>query len=116
MTSSSRAAPPARRYTLKFVPAALAEWGALDGSVKANLKKLLAKRLDNPHVPGSELRGELRGCYKTWTGGFRWASFALKLLLPIRPIGRCSRFRPWLGSIPVPCICAFRSTWRSSSV
>lgn len=64
MTSSSRAALPARKYTLKFVPAALAEWGALDGSVKANLKKLLAKRLDNPHVPGSELRGELRGCYK----------------------------------------------------
>jgi len=64
LTSSSRAAPPARRYTLKFVPAALAEWGALDGSIKANLKKLLAKRLDNPRVPGSELRGELRGCYK----------------------------------------------------
>ena len=64
MTSSSRAAPPARRYTLKFVPAALAELGALDGSIKANLKKLLAKRLDNPRVPGSELRGELRGCYK----------------------------------------------------
>lgn len=64
MISSSRAAPPARRYTLKFVPAALAEWGALDGSVKANPKKLLAKRLDNPHVPGSELRGGLRGCYK----------------------------------------------------
>ena len=65
MTSSSRAAPaPARRYALKFVPAALAEWGALDGSVKANLKKLLAKRLDNPHVPGAALRGELRGCYK----------------------------------------------------
>jgi len=64
LTSSSRAAAPARRYKLKFVPAALAEWGALDGSVKANLKKLLAKRLDNPHVPGAELRGELRGCYK----------------------------------------------------
>ena len=64
MTSSSRPAPPARAYTLKFVPAALTEWRALDGSVKANLKKLLAKRLENPRVPGSELRGELRGCYK----------------------------------------------------
>ncbi len=64
MTSSSRAATPARAYTLKFVPAALAEWRALDGAVKAPLKKLLAKRLQNPHVPGSELRGGLRGCYK----------------------------------------------------
>ena len=64
LTSSSRPAPPARTYTLEFVPSALTEWRALDGSVKANLKKLLAKRLENPHVPGSELRGGLRGCYK----------------------------------------------------
>ena len=64
MTSSSRPAAPAQVYTLKFVPSALTEWRALDGSVKVNLKKLLAKRLENPHVPGSELRGELRGCYK----------------------------------------------------
>lgn len=32
------------------MPEALAEWAALDGSVRAPLKKLLAKRLDNPHV------------------------------------------------------------------
>jgi mRNA interferase RelE/StbE len=42
----------------------LEEWKALDGSVKENLKKLLAKRLDNPHVPGGALHGELNGCYK----------------------------------------------------
>ena len=64
MTSSSRAATPARAYTLKFVPAALAEWRALDGAVKAPLKKLLAKRLQNPHVPGALLHRELAGCYK----------------------------------------------------
>lgn len=46
------------------MPQALTEWNALDGSVKDNLKKLLAKRLDNPHVPGGELHGELKGCYK----------------------------------------------------
>ncbi len=46
------------------MPQALTEWKALDGSVKENLKKLLAKRLDNPHVPGGELHGELKGCYK----------------------------------------------------
>ena len=46
------------------MPEALEEWRSLDGSVQAPLKKLLAKRLDNPHVPGGELHGALRGCYK----------------------------------------------------
>ncbi len=51
-------------YRLKFLPEALAEWQALDGSVKETLRKLLKKRLAQPHVPGAELRGDLRGCYK----------------------------------------------------
>jgi mRNA interferase RelE/StbE len=42
----------------------LEEWQALDGSVKENFRKLLKARLDNPHVPGSELRGKLKGYYK----------------------------------------------------
>jgi len=46
------------------MPAALAEWQALDGSIKETLRKLLHKRLDNPHVPGGALHGELAGCYK----------------------------------------------------
>ena len=46
------------------MPEALEEWNDLDGSVRTNLKTLLAKRLDNPHVPGGELHGELAGCYK----------------------------------------------------
>lgn len=52
------------KYGLRFMPEALEEWHRLDGSVKAPLKKLLAKRLDNPHVPGGELHGPLAGCYK----------------------------------------------------
>ena len=52
------------KYRLFFLPQALTEWKALDGSVKENLKKLLAKRLENPHVPGGALHGELSGCYK----------------------------------------------------
>jgi mRNA interferase RelE/StbE len=52
------------KYRLQFIPAALEEWKSLDGSVKENLKKLLAKRLDNPHVPGGELHGDLKGHYK----------------------------------------------------
>lgn len=46
------------------MPEALAEWQTLDGSVRAPLKKLLAKRLEQPHVPGGALHGPLAGCYK----------------------------------------------------
>ena len=52
------------RYRLQFVPSAWAEWQSLDGSVKEPLRKLLKKRLDNPHVPGAELHGALAGYYK----------------------------------------------------
>ncbi len=64
MTSSEAAGRPKYKYKLRFMPEALEEWHRLDGSVRAPLKKLLAKRLDNPHVPGGELHGELAGCYK----------------------------------------------------
>jgi len=52
------------KYKFRFMPEALEEWRSLDGSVQANLKKLLAKRLDKPHVPGGELHGALAGCYR----------------------------------------------------
>jgi mRNA interferase RelE/StbE len=52
------------KYRLKFVPEALEEYLGLDGSIRATLKKLLAKRLDSPHVPGGALHGDLVGCYK----------------------------------------------------
>ena len=52
------------KYKLKFVPDALEEWNKLDGSIKEPLRKLLKKRLDQPCMPGSELHGELRNCYK----------------------------------------------------
>lgn len=69
MTRSKRKAPTgstreAPRYRLKFVPPALKEWDALDGSVKEVLRSQLRKRLDNPHVPGSRLHGGLANCYK----------------------------------------------------
>lgn len=51
-------------YRLKFLPEALTEWEALDGSVKSVLKKLLKKRLDQPHVAGAMLHGGLNHCYK----------------------------------------------------
>ena len=52
------------KYRLQFVPSALAEWQKLDGSVKEPLRKLLKKRLENPHVPGAALHGALVGHYK----------------------------------------------------
>ncbi len=51
-------------YRLQFLPEALEEWQALDGSVKTLLRKAIKKRLEQPHVPGSELHAELRNCYK----------------------------------------------------
>jgi mRNA interferase RelE/StbE len=55
---------PKGKHKLRFMPEALDEWRNLDGTVQAHLKKLLAKRLDNPHVPGGALHGPLAGCYK----------------------------------------------------
>ena len=51
-------------YRLKFTAAALAEWKALDGSIKETFRKLLKKRLLQPHLPGSAFKGPLIGCYK----------------------------------------------------
>lgn len=63
MTKSERP-PGALPYRLKFLPEALEEWNALDGSVKTVLRQLLKKRLLQPRVPGAELHGSLRDCYK----------------------------------------------------
>ena len=60
----TRSDQPAAAYRLKFLPEALAEWNALDGSVKTVLRKLLKKRLVEPRVPGAELHGSLQDCYK----------------------------------------------------
>ncbi len=51
-------------YRLQFLPEALEEWQALDGSVKTLLRKALKERLEQPRVPGSELHAGLRHCYK----------------------------------------------------
>jgi mRNA interferase RelE/StbE len=64
MTAPAAPASAKHKYRLQFVPSAWAEWQQLDGSVKETLRKLLKKRLDNPHVPGSALHGELAGHYK----------------------------------------------------
>jgi len=62
--TKSEAAPDTLKYLLKFLPEALDEWNALDGSVKKVLRKALKKRLEQPRTPGAQLHGELRDCYK----------------------------------------------------
>lgn len=62
--TKSDATQSASRYRLKFLPEAIEEWNALDGSVKEVLRKALKKRLEQPHTPGAQLHGDLRNCYK----------------------------------------------------
>lgn len=50
-------------YKLRFHALALAEWHALDGSIKAPLKKKLVERLENPRVQADALSG-MSNCYK----------------------------------------------------
>jgi mRNA interferase RelE/StbE len=52
-------------YELAFHEAALKEWKKLDVSIKAQFKKQLVKRLQNPHVPSAKLRGrDMKNVYK----------------------------------------------------
>lgn len=51
------------RCELQFHPAALSEWRNLDGSIRTQLKRKLAERLENPRVPASRLSGS-RDRYK----------------------------------------------------
>ena len=51
-------------YELEFNEEALKEWNDLDRSIKAQFKKQLEKRLENPHVPSARLCNDLEGCYK----------------------------------------------------
>ncbi len=44
-------------YKLKFLATALKEWNKLDASLRSQLKKKLADRLENPHVLASKLSG-----------------------------------------------------------
>ena len=51
-------------YELEFNEKAFKEWNDLDGSIKAQFKKQLVKRLENPHVPSARLGNDLESCYK----------------------------------------------------
>jgi mRNA interferase RelE/StbE len=59
-------------YRLEFLPSARKEWDKLGATLRDHLKKKLAERLLNPHVPGDALRG-LADHYKIKlrTAGYR---------------------------------------------
>lgn len=50
-------------YELRFLEEALEEWKALGAPVRAQFRKKLAERLENPHAPASRLHGA-RNRYK----------------------------------------------------
>jgi len=53
-----------KTYELEFDVDALKEWHKLDGSIQAQFKKQIAKRLQVPHVPSAKLHGDLQNTYK----------------------------------------------------
>jgi len=53
-----------KTYELEFDVDALKEWNKLDGSIRVQFKKQLAKRLQAPHVPSAKLHGDLQNTYK----------------------------------------------------
>jgi mRNA interferase RelE/StbE len=55
-------------YELKFDAKALKEWQGLDYGVRTRCLKVLARRLEHPHVVTDSLSGELAGCYKIRLG------------------------------------------------
>lgn len=50
-------------YKLTFKVEAEKEWRKLGAALRAQFKKKLAERLENPHVPSARLSG-LESCYK----------------------------------------------------
>lgn len=51
-------------YELYFHPFALKEWKKLARDIQDQFKKILRRRLENPHVVAAKLRGNLKSCYK----------------------------------------------------
>ncbi|HAT1823814.1 type II toxin-antitoxin system RelE/ParE family toxin [Legionella pneumophila] len=51
-------------YELHFHPLALKEWKKLGKNLQEEFKKVLKRRLENPHVASAGLRGALKNCYK----------------------------------------------------
>jgi mRNA interferase RelE/StbE len=51
-------------YELHFHPSALKEWKKLSSEIQGQFKKVLRRRLQQPHVASARLNTELKNCYK----------------------------------------------------
>ena len=59
-------------YNLRFRAEAKKEWDGLGATVRAQFKKKLAERLENPHVPSAKLYGSTnRYKIKLRSAGYR---------------------------------------------
>ena len=81
-----------KTYELEFDVGALKEWHKLDGSIRAQFKKQLAKRLLAPHVASAKLRGDLQNTYKIKLrdSGYRlvYEVIELRLVVVVVAVGR----------------------------
>lgn len=50
-------------YELEFKVSALKEWQKLDAPIRAQFRRKLAERLENPHIESARLNG-MKDCYK----------------------------------------------------
>ncbi len=79
-------------YELGFVDLALREWRKLDSNTRAQLKKKLAERLENPHVPSARLHGgKHRYKIKLRTAGYRLVYEVRGTMLVVLAVGRRDR-------------------------
>lgn len=71
---------------------ALKEWRKLDGSIRTQFKKQLAKRLQAPHLPSAKLHGDLQNTYKIKLrdAGYRlvYEVIELRLVIVVIAVGR----------------------------
>ena len=81
-----------KTYELEFDVGALKEWHKLDGSIRAQFKKQLAKRLLAPHIASAKLRGDLQNTYKIKLrdSGYRlvYEVIELRLVVVVVAVGR----------------------------
>ena len=81
-----------KTYELEFDVDALKEWRKLDGSIRTQFKKQLAKRLQAPHLPSAKLHGDLQNTYKIKLrdAGYRlvYEVIELRLVIVVIAVGR----------------------------
>ncbi|PHM51928.1 type II toxin-antitoxin system RelE family toxin [Xenorhabdus hominickii] len=78
-------------YKLEFEKRALKEWKNLGHTIREQLKKKLAERLENPHVPASRLSGRTnRFKIKLKSSGYRLVYEVIdnKVLLLVIAVGK----------------------------